>query len=46
MKHEVATTHIPHVLRACVAFKMATNASGKRKTGKKRLTEMKGKETT
>ena len=35
MIHEVATTHRPHVLRARVAFKMATNNSGKRKTKEK-----------
>ena len=32
MIHEVATTHRPHVLRARLAFKMAKNKSGKRKT--------------
>ena len=34
MIHEV-TTHRPHVLRARVAFKMATNNSGKPKTKEK-----------
>ena len=35
MIHEVATTHRPHVLRARVAFKLATNNSRKRKTKEK-----------
>ena len=35
MTHEVATTHRPHVLRARVAFKMATNNSGKPKAEEK-----------
>ena len=35
MTQEVATTRRPHVLQALVAFKMATNNSGKRKTKEK-----------